>query len=246
MSSTVESSNSAGVSPSEPSNSVSVGRALAAWAIGWVLGSVVLASLVFIYVADASEGAGSTVVLALAAAVGWAALIGSLVVVARGAGVNMRAIYGVSARWTDVLAIPAGIVAQLALVPLVYVPLRIVAPTVFDGDALEQTARELVDAATGWRIALLLAVVVVGAPCVEELTYRGLLQRSFVARFGPTVGLVIAATFFALIHLRPVEFPGLLVAGLVFGGFAVRTGRLGGAVLAHAAFNATGILMLLV
>ena len=54
------------------------------------------------------------------------------------------------------------------------------------------------------------------------------------------VGLV-----FALIHFRPVEYPGLFVAGLVFGVCAWRTGRIGMSVAAHVAFNATGLALVL-
>jgi membrane protease YdiL (CAAX protease family) len=43
--------------------------------------------------------------------------------------------------------------------------------------------------------------------------------------------------------LQPVEFPGLFVFGLVLGLCFQKTGRLGSAILAHAAFNATGLLL---
>ena len=86
---------------------------------------------------------------------------------------------------------------------------------------------------------------VLGAPLVEEMVYRGLLQRSAVAKFGPVGGLIAASVFFGAIHLRPVELPGLTVAGLVFGLMLLRTGRLGSAIATHAAFNATGVFALL-
>ncbi len=60
-------------------------------------------------------------------------------------------------------------------------------------------------------------IVVVGAPIVEELVYRGLLQRSLTSVVNAGPALVIIAMWFSLIHLSPVEYPGLFLAGLVFG-----------------------------
>ena len=59
-----------------------------------------------------------------------------------------------------------------------------------------------------------------------------------VVRRGEVVGR-------ALIHFSPVEYPGLFLAGLVFGGCVAATGRIGPAILTHAAFNATGLVMVL-
>ena len=91
-------------------------------------------------------------------------------------------------------------------------------------------------------MVVLVFVVVIGAPLVEELLYRGLLQGAFVARISELPALLAGASWFALIHFRPVEYPGLFVVGLVFGMCALATGRLGMAIVAHAAFNATGLL----
>jgi membrane protease YdiL (CAAX protease family) len=57
------------------------------------------------------------------------------------------------------------------------------------------------------------------------------------------VGVVLVAAWFAVIHFRPVEYPGLFVFGLVLGVCALRTRRLGMSVLTHMAFNATGLVL---
>jgi membrane protease YdiL (CAAX protease family) len=88
----------------------------------------------------------------------------------------------------------------------------------------------------------LVLLVVVGAPLVEELVYRGLLQRSAAQRVPDWIAVVVVAAWFALIHFRPVEYPGLFAFGLVLGAMALLTRRLGMGVLAHCAFNATGLL----
>ena len=58
-------------------------------------------------------------------------------------------------------------------------------------------------------------MVCVGAPIVEELVYRGLFQGSFAARFNHVAAWIAAAVWFAVIHFRPVEYPGLFAFGLV-------------------------------
>jgi membrane protease YdiL (CAAX protease family) len=78
---------------------------------------------------------------------------------------------------------------------------------------------------------------------VEELVYRGFIQLGLARRIGATASLLVAAGWFTLVHLSPPEFPGLFAFSLVLGLCAARTGRLGMAVAAHVAFNATGLLL---
>ena len=73
--------------------------------------------------------------------------------------------------------------------------------------------------------------------------YRGLLQGAAVRRLNDAVAVVVVAAFFALIHFRWVELPGLFIFGLILGTCALRTGRLGMSIAAHMAFNATGLLL---
>ena len=109
-------------------------------------------------------------------------------------------------------------------------------------DKIEQRARDTVDNAGGG-VVLIVLVVVVGAPLVEELIYRGLLQGAFTRRLSDWIGVVIVAAWFAVVHFQPVETPGLFAVGLVLGACAVRARRLGLGVVAHMAFNATGLIL---
>lgn len=210
------------------------------------LSAAVASSLPLVVFADPDEPT-SIPLLAASLVAGWVAyLIGTtLASRAYGSG-NVLADFGISLRPIDALGLPIGVAAQLALVPLVYVPLRIIWPSTFDDDALSQTAQDLIDRADGAQLVLLFVLVVVGAPVVEEVVYRGLLQRPLLqraamGRFAAPVVIVGVALVFALIHFRPVEYPGLFAAGLVFGVCAWRSGRLGMAIAAHVAFNATGL-----
>jgi membrane protease YdiL (CAAX protease family) len=210
----------------------------------WVLASLV-SSLVVVAGGDPDQPT-SIPRLAMSLLTAWAVFLAGTWWTSRrfGSG-DARSDFALSARPIDLVGVPIGIATQLLAVPVVYLPLRVLWPDVFDDEALSETADDLVDRADGGLIVLLFVLVVVGAPLVEEVVYRGLLQRPLLDRFPPAPVIVGVAAVFALIHFRPVEFPGLFVAGLVFGVCAWRAGRVGAAVVAHVAFNATGLMLAL-
>ncbi len=221
-----------------------MGTAVAVWGITWV-GGQLLYSLVASTSGDRSDDAALPIsTLAIAVVATWCAYLAGLWWASDRAGSkNFGSDYGFEFELIDVVGIPIGLLTQLVLVPLVYVPLRAWWPATFSDDRLEETARDLVDRADGAAIVVLVLIVAIGVPIVEELVYRGLLQGSFVTRISELPALLAAASWFAIIHFRPVEYPGLFVAGLVFGMCAITTGRLGMSIVTHAAFNATGLLM---
>ena len=214
---------------------------IVAFVVTW-LAAAVASSLAVAVVGD--PGSDLTIpALAVSLLVGWAVFLTGTwwTSVKLGTG-DVCSDFGLRARPVDLVGVPIGIATQLLLVPLPYFPLRAIWPDTFDSGALSDTAKDLVDRADGPLIVLLVALVVVGAPLVEETVYRGLLQRPLLDRLPAAAVVPVVALVFMAIHFRPVEYPGLLVAGLVFGVCAWRTGRIGMAVAAHVAFNATGLL----
>jgi membrane protease YdiL (CAAX protease family) len=145
----------------------------------------------------------------------------------------------------DLVGVPIGVLCQLVLVPLLYLPLSELWPDTFSDERLSENAEKLVDRADGASMVLLVVMVCLIAPVVEELVYRGLLQGSLAARFDQFLALVAAAAWFTLIHFRPVEYPGLFLFGLVAGAGLLYTGRLGLPILTHVGFNVTGLLLAL-
>ena len=154
---------------------------------------------------------------------------------------DLRVDYGLRFRVVDLWGVPLGVVTQVVLIAAVYWPLRRVWPDTFDADRIEERARDLWDSTSGAGLVVLVGLVAIGAPLVEEIVYRGLLQGSLSRRLGRVLGLMAAALWFAAIHLQPIEMPGLFVAGLAFGLGFVLTGRLGMSILTHLAFNAVGL-----
>lgn len=175
----------------------------------------------------------------------WISLLAATVIISRHWGTGrLRDDYGLRFRMFDVLGVPIGVVAQAVLIPALYWTLELLLPWDL-GDVSEQ-ARTLTDrASSDAEIVLLVLMVVVGAPVIEELFFRGLLMRSLQARLNDGLALVLSSLFFAFVHFQPLQIPGLFVFGLIVGTCAQRTGRLGMSILAHSAFNATAVVMLL-
>jgi membrane protease YdiL (CAAX protease family) len=212
---------------------------LAAWFIGQLLATAVAAASGFSDLNAAGPGW-----LFLVATAGWVPLVVVVVLLGRKYGTgDVARDFGLEFRWRDLLGIPIGVVTQLALLPALYWPLRRAWPGAFSQHKIEQRARDLTDHATGAGRVLLALVVVLGAPLVEELVYRGLLQGAFTRKWNEWAGVVMVAVWFAIVHFQPVETPGLFLVGLILGACALRTRRLGMNVFAHMAFNATGLLV---
>ncbi len=154
--------------------------------------------------------------------------------------------YGLRFRASNLWGIPGGlglqIVVGLALAPLV--------SWLGGDDPPQQAVGEIIADATGVRAtALIFVAVVIFAPLVEELLYRGILL-SWLRRVMPAWGAVaISALVFAGVHLLDpnawLVVPGLFLIGLVLGYFALRTGSLGLPIMLHAGVNLTAMLLAL-
>lgn len=175
----------------------------------------------------------------------WGGYLGAVVVAGRVKGAGVVAEFGLSQRALDVpVGLLLGIVTQLVVLPVVYLPILWLTGT--DSDELSAPARELADRAgtpLGWIVFAL--VVGVGAPVVEELFYRGLFLRALTKAGAGTVAAVVASSVvFAAVHLQLLQFPGLAIFGLLAAVLTVRTGRLGPAIWAHVGFNLTTVVVL--
>jgi membrane protease YdiL (CAAX protease family) len=153
---------------------------------------------------------------------------------------NFRRDYGLRFLPIDVIGIPIGVLTQLVFVQVLYWALPFI-----DRDEVSESAESLTSRAEGWGVVLLTVLVVVGAPVVEELFFRGLVLRSIQARYSDWLAVVGSAVLFALVHFQLVQLPALILFGIVVGYLALRTKRLGMSIFAHAGFNATTIIYLL-
>lgn len=222
--------------------------AAAGWAGGFV--ASVLAVLAVVLVRGSGTGPGAED-LGLSLSLGWLVVLQAplwfglmgVPLLARRHGLDWRAQLGWWMRPSDALVgVGVGIVMQLALVPLLYWPIL----RIFDDLDVEGPARELADLAHGpFDVAALVVMTIIGAPIVEEVFFRGLLQGALRDRFGPVRAVALASVAFAVTHFQVVQFPALVLVGVVQGLLVLRTGRLGAAVWSHMSFNAVTVIVLL-
>ncbi len=93
-------------------------------------------------------------------------------------------------------------------------------------------------------VLLLVLIVGLGAPSVEELFYRGLLLRSLERRWGPGWAVALSAIVFGATHFQPLQFPALTLLGVILALMVQRTGRLGPAIATHVVFNMVTVIVL--
>lgn len=112
----------------------------------------------------------------------------------------------------------------------------------------------LTDNEGSWWVLGVVFCVVIGAPLVEELLFRGLVLRAFEKSFGPVVGIVVSTAIFTVLHVVAgatwdetfVLWASIGMVGLVLAIGVVKIGRLGPAIIAHVLFNgiATAVTLL--
>lgn len=179
----------------------------------------------------------------------WSGLLGACLVASRryGSG-RLRDDFGLRAQWSDlprgaVISFIARYAAIIVALPFLLFSRRLVQPN----DRLFHTFHGDTTAAI-----VLALIAVVGAPFIEELFFRGLLQRSFRSRLGLRGAVALQAGLFGLAHLNPLlgvaNFSivfALAAVGVVQGATAARYRRLGPAIVSHACFNLVAVLVAL-
>jgi uncharacterized protein len=232
-----------------PEDRPPVGWGLGDAALGWLVaqfGGVVAVALVLVL---SGTGADETDDLSLGwVAMGqlglWAGLLGAPLLASALKGNGAVRDFGLRVKGLDpLLGAGVGIGTQFVLVPLLYWPIY----SIFDVsvEELEEPARGLTDRATDpVGVILLVLIVGIGAPIVEEIFYRGLLQRSISHRFGVWPGIVGSGLIFGISHFQMLQLPALVVLGVVLAYVTERTGRLGPAIFSHVAFNMITVIYL--
>ena len=144
--------------------------------------------------------------------------------------------FGLRIRWSDPLrGVVVGVAAQLAFVVVMPPLYRLLG---VDADKIGDTADKLGDRATSVFSALCLFVIVVLiAPVIEEIAYRGLWFRAAERRWGSVAAVIVSGAVFGITHFQPYDTPILIAFGLVLGALAARYRRLGPSIWAHMSFN---------
>jgi uncharacterized protein len=241
-----EQSPSSRAAPGEPLDGVrGLVAAVVGWALGFVGGSVAVVLVLIVTGTPADDLDELSLGWLAVAQLGlWFGLLGVPLLVSYRMGRGPVQDYGLRLTGRDVpVGAFWGFVTQLLIIPLIYIPLFWL--TDISGDDLQEPARGLTERATDpVGVVLLVLIVGIGAPIVEEIFYRGLLQRVLIRLLGTWPGVILTAVLFGVVHFQFLQLPALAVFGLVAGILTLRTGRLGPAIVAHVAFNMITVVLL--
>ncbi len=155
--------------------------------------------------------------------------------------------FGFRLRPQDWWGIPAGAALQIAAALVVFPLIDLLFP---DGPPEQSTVGITESAQDGVEILLILLTLVVLAPIVEELIFRGILLSRLVRSMSAMWAVVAMAAVFALTHYlgdptAVAALPGLFLIALVLGYAAIRTGDLSLPIFLHAGVNLTAALLLI-
>jgi len=216
-------------------------RVFAVWSLTYIFANV-CGSVVISVLGYAGADVVPTWVLALSALTLWGPYVGALLWVSKrnGSGSFIQD-FALRFQARDLWGIPLGMASQLLLVVLVTLPFQWMFPSLSNKEAVEKRANDLFDAAQGGWIVLLIVVVIICAPLIEEIVYRGFIQHNLAVAYGARISLLLASLWFAAVHLQLAEFPGLFAFALVLGVCFSRTKRLGLSIVTHVSFNATAL-----
>lgn len=107
------------------------------------------------------------------------------------------------------------------------------------------TLKQLVESPMGVWLAVMAILVVFVAPLLEEVLYRGILQRTLMSLdLGRWTAIIITSAVFVAMHLGAAQWhalPSLFVLSLGFGWAYERTGRLAAPITMHVLFNALNL-----
>ncbi|HEY5024566.1 MAG TPA: JDVT-CTERM system glutamic-type intramembrane protease [Acidimicrobiales bacterium] len=180
----------------------------------------------------------------------WVGFLGAVVVASwRNGTHSLVRDYGLS--WPTGRDLTAGLTGGfLGRVPSTLILILIVVAS--NGFNNPNAAGRDIDGATpegtaGWVIMGLLLVV--GAPIVEELLFRGLIQGAFTRRLGATPAIFVTALIFCFAHvLNEGPFAPFILfpPALILGYLRHRSQRLAPGMIAHATFNGIAFALLLV
>ena len=216
------------------------------WGIGSALiaifGAVILAVIAGV-VAVAADASLFVLVIA-GTLVPWIALAGWPMLATWWKGNGPRIDLGLRLTWSDVgWGVLAGFIGLILAATIALITQAIVGDF---SSAAGDVAVRLRDEGPPWTLMVFALLIMVGAPIVEEIAFRGQLFNALRKKGVSTwLTIVITAVAFSAFHLEPVRFFLLLPIGLVYGWVRWKTGSLGAAMVAHGVNNAPAALVLL-
>jgi membrane protease YdiL (CAAX protease family) len=215
-------------------------------AAGFVLG-VVLAIGLGVAGGALDDGRGDVELSFVGAELGlWIGLVGACIVAVRRHGTGHLGDLGMAVERRDLwIGAVAGVAARIGSV-IIAIPF---VPLLRDESAPDSPIVDT-DLRYGWAaIVLLVVMVAVLTPIIEELYFRGLVQGVLTRRWGAFVAVWVQAALFASVHVVPgmsaarigVTVWVIGAVGLLLGVLRWRYRRLAPGIVAHGVFNALAL-----
>ncbi|MEA2501010.1 MAG: protease family protein [Actinomycetota bacterium] len=232
----------------EPDTRAGLPPVAAAYAFGGIVAAIAL-SFLGALIATLVLPHSRFLILVLSQTGLWTGLVGAAAIVSRKFGTgNIWRDFGVRFRGMDVgwgllVSFIARFAGFILLIPLVMIDRRLIGSDVAPLRGARHDSSVL--------IAVVL-MVVIGAPFIEELFFRGLLLRSLMPVAGTAGAIVIQGLVFGALHMRPSYglgnvsiFVVIAAMGVIQGVVAERFRRLGPGIVAHGFFNLFALLLAL-
>jgi membrane protease YdiL (CAAX protease family) len=105
----------------------------------------------------------------------------------------------------------------------------------------DQTLERVISRVTSGIALPVIAFIALVPGFVEELFFRGYVQRRLLQRWAPWQAILVSSALFSIMHLDPTQVIGTLPMALWLGVIAWRTGSVWPCMLCHACFNATSM-----
>ena len=86
-------------------------------------------------------------------------------------------------------------------------------------------------------------LMVVAAPILEELIFRGIILDGLLKKYSPEKSILLSSFLFGLVHLNPWQFVTGFIIGIFAGWVYYKTKSLSLTIIIHAAANLSGYLM---
>lgn len=79
--------------------------------------------------------------------------------------------------------------------------------------------------------------IVIAAPVIEELIFRGIILHGLLQRYSPIKSIIISSVLFGIVHLNPWQFISALIIGAFSGWVYYRTSKLTLSIIIHSINN---------
>lgn len=86
------------------------------------------------------------------------------------------------------------------------------------------------------------AMMVIAAPILEELIFRGIMLDGLLKKYSPTRSILISSLIFGIVHLNPWQFVAGFILGTFSGWIYYRSQSLLPSIIIHMAANLTGFM----